>query len=581
MFRSRLPMLVLAAVLLATVAALALLFRSSPTGAGPAGDVQAPAEDGRAPERPEPSEPSVPSAESLASVESVTEPEREPAPRERAETQTRWMAVGGTVQDRLGRALPAIKVMAYRPGFRGIGGTVVAEQETELDGRFSLQVPRETGLVLEASSEQYHLRRMRVRPGGGGEHDLVLESIETTELQGLLVDPEGRPLQPADLYRLFPELDPLPDEFLLAELKGGRLPPGPAFDQFSRLVVVAAKGLGQNGGERFVDFDPETARFRAVLDGRFEGELVLVFRGQNVERRPWRAGDPEVRMTVDVDALFAALGRIEVEVFAAGEAGTRKPLPSAEVELVRESRLPGRPPCTERLGGDSKRPLAIDGVPPGRYLAVARAQGLTAASEVVDVAEGGLSKVQLELARPASVRIFLRFPEEPEWLAEQLDFTYLDRNNAEHRIEVTGVDLGDRLAAEVAGAPVGPGAFLLDDSVLRVDLKPGENPDLEWELQPVGDYRIEVQLFPAPPSPYDALDRFADGWLSQFDPSGFRIGARHLQGLLIDQDGWVVLEGSTAAGRYLWRIDFGEIRRIDTRLEIGAGGSNTFRFPLR
>ena len=520
----------------------------------------------RSPER------SAPASELAVGPEDSLDPEREQAQGERIESETRLLRVGGTVRDRSGRPLPGIELSIVRPGYRGIGGTVLAHQLSDREGHFSLQAPKGEELVLDAISEEHHQQRIRVRPGGAGEHDLVLLALETTELAGRLLDPSGQPLPLRDLHRLFPELDL--DDSLAADLPEGRLSPGPPFDQLSRLVFFSARGPARSGGQQAVEIDPVTARFQARVDGRFDGALALVFRGQEIERRPWRSGDPEVLLTVDVEALFSALGRIEIEVL---DADSGEPLVDPEVEVIRESRLPGRARDTERLGAGFARPLTLEEVPPGRYLIVARARGYGSSSLTVEVEAGGSAPGQLRLSKPASVRVFLRFPAEVEVLAEQLDFSYLDQNNAEHPIVVVGLDLGERLAAQVDSVPAGRGAFRFDDSILRVDLKAGENPDLEWELRPVADYSVRVQLFP---SPYVELDRWVDGWLAQFEPGGFRVGGRRLQALEVDRNGWVTLEGSTATGRYRWLIDFGELRQIDTRLTIGAGASNSFQFRL-
>ncbi len=86
--------------------------------------------------------------------------------------------VSGVVRDPSGKPVAGILVTVFRPGFRGIGGTIMAEVETDDEGHYSLRVPRNIPLVIEVTSEEHVSARTQMRRGGGAAHDLVVQLMK-------------------------------------------------------------------------------------------------------------------------------------------------------------------------------------------------------------------------------------------------------------------------------------------------------------------------------------------------------------------------------------------------------------------
>ncbi|MBI4881459.1 MAG: carboxypeptidase regulatory-like domain-containing protein [Planctomycetes bacterium] len=86
----------------------------------------------------------------------------------------RFFHVSGRVVNEQGEPLAGAVAMAFRPGFRGIGGTIVARTQADEQGRYTLRVPRGTELRIEASAEGYAFARIDVKEYGGDGHDFRL-----------------------------------------------------------------------------------------------------------------------------------------------------------------------------------------------------------------------------------------------------------------------------------------------------------------------------------------------------------------------------------------------------------------------
>jgi hypothetical protein len=89
---------------------------------------------------------------------------------------SRTYEVSGRVVDSSGQPLAGVAVVAFRPGFRGIGGTVVGQTQTDAGGGYILRVPRNMPLKIEAHSDGFQAKRIDVREHGGSGHDVRLEA---------------------------------------------------------------------------------------------------------------------------------------------------------------------------------------------------------------------------------------------------------------------------------------------------------------------------------------------------------------------------------------------------------------------
>ncbi len=93
----------------------------------------------------------------------------------------RFLHASGRVLNERGEPFAGAAVMAFRPGFRGIGGTIVARTQADLQGRYTLRVPRGQELRIEASAEGYAFERIDMREYGGDGHDFRLAPEQKPE----------------------------------------------------------------------------------------------------------------------------------------------------------------------------------------------------------------------------------------------------------------------------------------------------------------------------------------------------------------------------------------------------------------
>ncbi len=531
-------------------------------GGGDAPDAELAPRSDPAPTRPAPDAPSpsfaAPTGEAGESRdEEVAADPRDPlrppegsAPSRASHADLSW----GRVVDPWGEPIVGASVHASVPGFRGVGGRVVATAETGADGRFSFGIPEQRDPIrIDFMKDGY--RRVR-RDGPVQDGHVVLRPLRASRVEGRLVGPDGRPLPKDDLDFLFGRVGP-------------DAPP-PPFLERSAIVAVPDHSLGQPEVEREADV-ADDASFAVDQPPFFAGEVVLLFRGIVLARHAWKDGDPPIAFEVDARALRRALGRLVVEV--EGEAAGRESDAPIAVDVRRWS------PTTRRDEAESFElvppgPLRVDGLPAGTYRVVVR-DGDRLGRQEAAVPAGGSATARVALDGPARVRLRLRWVDADPMQSGQVRLAYRDAGGTEHDLDQNARSAGGAVFVSVE-APSGPGAFVFDGNVRAVDLAAGENADLDWTLR--ASRAVVLRAAVTSPSRADRPRRAA-ATVRLRTASGVPAIDR-VESVAIAPDGTATLAVHAPPGRYRLELDFGELRRVTSDLEVTTDDAQEHVFPL-
>jgi hypothetical protein len=357
----------------------------------------------------------------------------------------------------------------------------------DADGKFEATF-REGGVVrVRAAAPGFNpIEQTKVLPPPPYRESLAFrlypEEAAFTRIRGRILDLGREALAPEELHFLMPSVDDASES----------LEP---FDTVSWIYAFSEGGGGSDDSRQSAAVHGERGTFEIRVRRGWRGTVTLLFRDRILQTRAWSDGDGEIEFLVDVAALRAGFGIVEVGVLDA-ETGAR--VPYAKVRVEREGILRGE--ATDRTFRQPERdPVRVTGVPPGRLTFRVSADGYAMATAVAEVAAGATTRVEILLRRPASLRVRLVPVEEglDEPKAESVEYYDSDGTWVEFvsRLEREGNDPWIRLE----GLPPGEGYLVASDNALRTRLSPGPNPDLELPVRRPRDLVVRYRLASAPP----------------------------------------------------------------------------------
>ncbi len=392
-----------------------------------------------------------------------------------AETGARSMLhVAGTIVDAYGGAL-----LHAHAELRDRNDELIATAPCNGAGAFDLRVERDKPLYLWGVAADHD--SVRREPWIYLSQDDVwcdfeLEPVSVT-IRGRLFDSHGAPLTRDLLLAVFPSLSP--------ETSWKR-------DPGESGVSACLDGLvGQRDCAFAADVDLDRASFTIDVPSGFEGEVVAQSRDRVVAARPWRSGDGVVDLTIDVDAARAR-GVIELHLF---DAATHRPVEEALVMIDRASCgvLPVDARHERAMTSESEPgTYRFEDVEIERWHLFVRADRFAPISRIIEVRPGPAVPIEIALDAGATVRVIPRVVDNAGIEFSGTCIDYVDANGNAFGGETSAM-LPDG-SCRLAHLPVGRGVLLLNGNALEVDLVPGENPDVEWALQPVVDFGVVVRL---------------------------------------------------------------------------------------
>jgi carboxypeptidase family protein/PEGA domain-containing protein len=377
--------------------------------------------------------------------------------------------VRGFVQDERGRAIAGAEV-SIRVGERVDDPSGITYMEfpapdagkaiTGPDGQYAIDF-HGSGLVrvaATASGFDPAVNQVQVSAGRDARADLRLQWSRAAYLRGRLLDLAGRPLWPADVLFLFPQLDRLSRAAACAP------------DTDTTILTIGGPG-GSNPIWIPAGISEEDATFHARLDPGWVGLVRLVFHGRTPAEAAWKEGDPPVDLRVDVPALRAGVGAVDLSILDAGGGGF---VAGSRVRLTREN--PDGDDWGECTldGPNAPGPLRLADLPPGRYLLRVGAPGYAEVSREARVDTGSTTPIEVALPRPAVVRV--RLVETEGVRPAGYGLAVLDEEGRELSCEVESSE-DDKLFT-VSGVPPGKGWLVINTNLVSLSVAEGSDSEI-------------------------------------------------------------------------------------------------------
>ncbi len=340
---------------------------------------------------------------------------------------------------------------------------------TDAEGRFEASFDHGGAVRVRASAPGFPTTPTEVREVPPPPYIVRLyfplwSDREFARLRGRVVDPAGTPLPLEDLVFLFPGKDDHPETI-------------DPIETVSRIAAMADPARSDLVVDGTLPDDKGAFELGVPRGGRWT--VALFFRGRVVEERPWGDGDPEIEFRVDVEALRATLGELEVKVL---DGATGNHLPGAKVLVERGGdRGGGGPGRTYRQ--PRGEPLRVPDLAPGPLTVRASAGGFAMVVAQAEIAPGATTRVELPLQPPARLRVRLVpvegwLPRPPTTAPEYRDCEGRWGNvswEEETETDTRWLQLGDLQPGE--------GFLLLAGNVLRIRVSPGSNPDVDFPIR--------------------------------------------------------------------------------------------------
>ena len=300
------------------------------------------------------------------------------------------------------------------------------------------------------------------------------------DLEGRVVDPDGRPLAGAEVQLT----EPLPPE-VEKELHGGA--------RFLR--QFAAQGLVSASSE-------DSGTFR--LEGVGEDKYDLIVRKPGYTTSEVRGVSLGHRID---DIVLERLGNIGGRVTNATTGG---PITKFHIRVEPEERTPFSPFGNRKEIDDADGQFFFDLVPPGRYTVSVNAEGFAPSGREIQVRSGGYAEANVSLGIGSSVVVDVRdmngdpiegatiqpYPQDPQGGGTPW------RQPSANRTEDGGSCKLEGLAEGKYGLSVQhPDYFLPGErEALLIELPADEGQVITVELKPAGRLQGQIEGLPPPPS---------------------------------------------------------------------------------
>ncbi len=303
----------------------------------------------------------------------------------------------------------------------------------------------------------------RFSSGRGQRLDLQLRWSRAAFLQGRLLDLAGRPLWPADVSFLFPEVS-------------DRSSPAACAPDSDVSILTVGAATGSDPRTFPAGVSSEDATFHARLDPGWSGLIRLVVRGRALDEASWKEGDPPVDLQVDVPSLRAGVGAIDLSVLDAPGGGF---VAGARLRLTREDPVGDDWGECELPGARAPGPLRLADLPPGRYGLRIAAPGYAEVAREARVEAGSTTPVEVALPRPAVVRV--RLVETDGVRTGGLGVHVLDAEGREMSCELESSE--DMNSITVSGVPPGKGWMIVNTNVLPLSVAEGSGPEIVFPIR--------------------------------------------------------------------------------------------------
>ncbi len=291
----------------------------------------------------------------------------------------------------------------------------------------------------------------------------------TATITGRVVDLGGAPLPREDLNFLFPTASGEAETFE---------PIGSVSGVFALLDRDPRDDNQLRGGE----IDGEKGTFEILVSRGWGGVVALYYRNRIVEERSWQDGDPPIEFRVDVAALKAELGALEVRVV---DGSTGAPAPDASVRVEREDYPPEyhRDMHVRRFLLPRGETVRVFYMPAGRVEVFAKAAGFAEGVAIAGIHPRETAQVVIGLQRPADAR--LRLVPVEGWLPNlsEAAANYYDGEGRPREVTSRVEAEGEGVRVAVSGVPPGEGYLLVAGNARKVRLQSGPGPEIEFPVR--------------------------------------------------------------------------------------------------
>jgi len=358
---------------------------------------------------------------------------------------------------------------------------------TDSSGQFLLTTSRGGAHQVEAIADGYLGGTQRLvvdSTNGVNRVTLSLRRYEAERTRGILLAPDGLPLEESDLALLFPGEFGHDDLFVTTGADGV-----PELYPFTGRSGLAVSLTPRAGGPRVLPpvarLDPTGAGFSFAAPTGTSGHVSVRFRNQTIATARWTPDVRNVELIVDMAKARSQLSSIEVEIGPG--AGTDRALLAA---LLPEK---WGLPLAEWGLLDAPPMLRLVGVPAGRYAFVAVGSN-GAAAQTAEVQAGKDRNIVFDPAPLArlSVAFDNRNPSEPV-ATEQVELRTTE--GLRIPLDPDWRVLGNRPTATFSGVPAGALVVHAGGAALSVTARTGATPlEARFPIAPERRYHTRVAL---------------------------------------------------------------------------------------